>query len=212
MSTRIHKVKTQGKDKVKKARLTFLIIGIVLLVLGFLIQNSSFIFSKPRAIVAKSNGYTPLLSYNPVKIDPLFIQSQTLPKLIRDIPTKIIIPSVGIDVGVKKAKIINGYWEVFEDTAGWGEGSAAPDEAGNVVMFAHAREGLFLPLRNVKSGQKVYILTGNIFYTYEIKEVQEVNPTDTEVIKPTQDAILTLYTCSGFADSKRLIVKAKKII
>ena len=140
------------------------------------------------------------------------------------LPKQIIIPSLGIDLAVNKAKVIGGYWEVFTDSAGWGEGSGIPGEAGNQVIFAHAREGLFLPLRQVETGMKVYVLVEDIptssesnglrgasWYSYEVTEVKEVYPNDTEVIKPTEDERLTLYTCSGFTDSKRLIVSAKRI-
>ena len=101
--------------------------------------------------------------------------------------------------------------EVFPDVAGFGLGSAYPDETGNQVIFAHARKGLFLPLKNVKVGQIVYVMTKEKWFSYKIEEIKEVLPSQTEVIAPTPDQVLTLYTCSGFADSKRLIVKAKRI-
>lgn len=211
MSTHIRKVKVRGqKSPAKIARVKFLVLGSVLIAIGIVLPVDS---PNPIRVNVDSAVFSQTVNaYNPVKIDPGFIQPQSLPKLNREIPTQIIIPSVAIDIPVKESKIVNGYWEVFENSAGWGEGSAAPDEIGNQVIFAHARQGLFLPLQNVKSGQKVYILTDNKFYTYEVESIHEVNPSETEVIKPTPDSVLTLYTCSGLADSKRLIVKAKKIL
>lgn len=126
-------------------------------------------------------------------------------------PQRIIIPEVGIDIPVKYSKIIGGYWQVFEDVAGWGEGSGYPGESGNQVIFAHARVGLFLPLRNVKSDTKIYVMQENNWYTYKVTEIKEVYPNQIEVVKPTIDETLTLYTCSGYQDSKRLIVVAKRI-
>ncbi|OGM69990.1 hypothetical protein A2975_05285 [Candidatus Woesebacteria bacterium RIFCSPLOWO2_01_FULL_44_14] len=58
-------------------------------------------------------------------------------------------------------------------------------------------------------GQKVYILTEAAWYEYRVEEINEVYPNQTQVIAPTTDERLTLYTCSGFADTKRLIVVAK---
>ena len=55
------------------------------------------------------------------------------------------------------------------------------------------------------------ILTKEKWYEYEIKEIKEVLPSQTETIAPTKEETLTLYTCSGFSDSKRLIVIAKRI-
>lgn len=155
-----------------------------------------------------------------------------------NIPARIILPNLSIDLKVKPARVVNGFWEVFPDMAGWGEGSGIPDKPGNQVIFAHAREGLFLPLKEVKRGMRVYVLTEGMldlsqlpeplagafkeeiqeeilrsssWYSYEIVDIKEVYPYETEVIEPTEDEVLTLYTCSGFSDSKRLIVIAKRI-
>jgi LPXTG-site transpeptidase (sortase) family protein len=126
------------------------------------------------------------------------------------IPQQIIIPKLSIDLSVKEAKIIEGYWEVFDDYAGWGEGSGQPGLTGNQVIFAHAREGLFLPLRNIQTGDNIYVFTDTSWFIYQVKEVKEVYPNQVEVIAPTEDETLTLYTCSGYNDSMRLIVIAKR--
>lgn len=126
-----------------------------------------------------------------------------------ELPTRIIIPDLLIDLEVKAANVVKGYWEVFIDSAAWGKGSGFPGEKGNQVIFAHAREGLFLPLKDIKEGMSVYVTTEDDWYSYEVKEVKEVTPDRVEVISPTEDETLTLYTCSGFKDEKRLIVVAK---
>lgn len=126
-------------------------------------------------------------------------------------PTRIIIPSLNIDIPVKEAKVVDGYWEVFDDRAGFGLGSAYPeDDKGNQVIFAHARQGLFLPLKEIKLGQSITVLTEDRWYSYTVEELKEVTPDQLEVIAPTKDPVLTLYTCSGYADSKRFIVRASR--
>ena len=127
------------------------------------------------------------------------------------VPQRVIIPDLAIDLEVEKAEVVGGYWEVFADSAAWGTGSGLPGEAGNQVIFAHAREGLFLPLRSIEVGQKVYVLNEDEWYKYEVYEIKEVYPNQVEVIAPTEDETLTLYTCSGYQDSKRLIVIAKPV-
>lgn len=126
-------------------------------------------------------------------------------------PLRVIIPTAGIDLPVKRAEIIRGYWEVFPDTAAWGAGSGYPGEAGNQVVFAHAREGLFLPLKDVRIDDKVYIFTKDGWFDYKITEIKDVYPNQIEVVAPTDDETLTLYTCTGYQDSKRLIVTAKRV-
>lgn len=161
-------------------------------------------------ILAKNNSAAFLSSdfqQEPVKVEG-FTQTKYDAKKL---PKKIIIPLLSIDLLVKPARIINGYWEVFPDSAAWGETSGYPGEKGNQVIFAHARPGLFLPLRSIKLESKIYVLSDEKWYGYRVTEIKEVYPNQLEVISPTDDETLTLYTCSGFADAKRLIVVAKRV-
>lgn len=126
-------------------------------------------------------------------------------------PLRIIIPSQNIDIFINEAKVVNGYWEISENSASHGAGSANPGEEGNIVIFAHAREGLFLNLKNIQKNTFIYILTKDNWYLYIVEATKEVSPSQLEVISPTKQETLTLYTCSGFLDNKRLIVTAKPI-
>src|SRR3989304_6118979 len=204
----------------KKKNLSKLGLGIALVVLGAILISG-------RNQIA-SNIFSTSFADEPVEI----VGFENFEADDAKLPKRIIIPELSIDLSVKKAQIKGGYWEVFSDAAGWGEGSGLPDEAGNQVIFAHARKNLFLPLREVKAGTRIYVMNEsqlslstlpsevasafqnkgaeNIrtssWYSYEVVDIKEVYPNQTEVIEPTDDETLTLYTCSGFADSKRLIV------
>src|SRR3989344_1565807 len=126
-------------------------------------------------------------------------------------PVGVKIPDLAIDLVVRPAKVLEGRWEVYPDVASFGIGSALPGYPGNQVIFAHARPGLFLPLKKAKVGMRVNVVTRDQELSYLVTEIKEVFPSQVEVIKPTEDETLTLYTCSGFNDSKRLIVSAKRI-
>lgn len=226
MSVAIRQVKTVGKkpslksilkDKKKRIRLLLLIGGVLLTSTGVFVDSyrsspqligSSF-FQPQMGTQAENKKYS--FASEPVKVDKQFIEAAQASKKDKQNypPVRIIIPSLSIDLPVKEAKVIDGFWQVFEETAGFGLGSAYPDETGNQVIFAHAREGLFLPLKNIDNGQIIYIMTQKEWYKYKVVMIKEVLPSQTEVIAPTKEKILTLYTCSGFADSKRLIVIAK---
>lgn len=196
------------EDEKKRIRFYFLLSGVLLVVLGFLLPKS------PKAEIPTpvqvSEGLSASFSQEPVKVDKTLTGKVTDKNKIKDSPIRILIEELKIDLPVKDARVINGYWQVFADSAAFGLGSAYPDEFGNQVIFAHAREGLFLPLRKAKIGQKVTVFTKDRWYAYKIKEIKEVLPNQIEVIAPTKEAILTLYTCSGFSDSKRLIVIAER--
>jgi sortase A len=126
-------------------------------------------------------------------------------------PVRILIPQRNIDLDVAPAKVVKGKWEVFDDKAGFGIGSAMPGTPGNTVIFAHAKKDQFLGLKDVKMADEILIFTKDGWYSYKISEIKEVGPRDISVISQTSDSTLTLFTCSGFADTKRLIVVAKKM-
>jgi LPXTG-site transpeptidase (sortase) family protein len=156
----------------------------------------------------KNEVYATSFSEEPVQVIGLSTKFYTE----EDIPNRIVISDVGIDLPIKKSRVINGYWEVFNDSAGWGEGSGIPGLPGNQVIFAHAKKGLFYAIQEVEKGNLVTIYTANQSYTYQITNIEEVSPNNTNVIAPTDDERVTLYTCSGYKSTKRLLVIAKRVV
>lgn len=141
--------------------------------------------------------------------NPIVINSQLLSsKNVENIPQRIIIPGVNIDLPIVSAKVIDGYWELSEHTASYGLGSGIPGTKSNTVIFAHARVGLFYNLKGVKVNNTIYILTKNQWYRYKVNKITAVFPNQTDVIMPTKNEEVTLYTCTGFYDEKRLIIQA----
>ncbi|OGG23649.1 hypothetical protein A3A79_00375 [Candidatus Gottesmanbacteria bacterium RIFCSPLOWO2_01_FULL_43_11b] len=159
----------------------------------------------PQASLETSSSTTNIFDFGPIRIDQKLL-GLTVPS---QQPLRIVIPSRKIDLSVVEAPVINGYWELSETTASHGVGSANPGEIGNTVIFAHAREGLFLPIRDIQVSEVIYVLTKDRWYRYTVAQTQLVDPNQVEVIAPTPDETLTLFTCSGFFDTKRLIVIAK---
>lgn len=218
MRTTVRKVKTDNHhltvtkiltDQGKRTRLFLLIFGIGLVTVGLLFSDHRL---KPSSPPPEESVALDVNAWDIVKIGPDFLKPNgNKRRSVMIPPDRLIIPALSVDIPVKTAKIVNGYWEVFDNSAGWGEGSAYPEETGNQVIFAHAREGLFLPLKNIKLSEKIYVFAKTRWYGYAVKEIKEVLPSQVEVIGATPERILTLYTCSGFADSKRLIITAEPI-
>lgn len=213
--TRKLKVRTlsgrvESPNLVLRKRLAWLGFGLVLVLFSFIPDIVNRFREAPKEIqtVAAVDSRSVSFSTEPVKVDDR-LKSAGRKKPILP-PARILIPTLSIDLSVKEAKVVNGYWEVFADSAGYGIGSGLPGEVNNQVIFAHAREGLFLPLRKIMSGDRIYVLTKSGWFIYAVSHIQEVKPDQVEVIAPSREEILTLYTCSGFADSKRLIVVAKR--
>jgi len=156
----------------------------------------------PAQPVPASTGVQNL---NPIRPDASLISA---PSSAAEVPIQIIIPSLGLNLAITPASVVNGTWEVSDTAASFGTGSAVPGETGNTVVFAHARPGLFQPLRQLKVADSIFLLTASHWYRYSVAEIFEVTPDQTEVIYPSETPLLTLFTCSGFSDSRRLVVKA----
>lgn len=210
MPDAISQIKADNQTSgLKSSRLLFLISGVVLIFIGFKMSKSPSreSSSQNNIIIA---GQVTSFSQEPVNVDKKLLQGNNKQK-DKLPPDRIIIPSANIDLSVQEAKVVNGYWEVFPDRAGFGLGSAYPGEIGNQVIFAHARQGLFLPLKKVVLKDKIFIATKTKLFTYQITAIKDVYPNNIDVIGLTNEKTLTLYTCTGFSDSKRLIVIAKEI-
>lgn len=177
-----------------------ILIALLLLVVGFWVTINDLGF--------RNQSVSTSFSDEPVTIAEFELSE--VPE--QDKPRRILIPNLNIDLDVRESKVVRGYWEVYDLSAGWGEGSSPPGYNGNQVIFAHAREGLFGSLNNITVGESIYVFNENRWYSYEVDEIEEVYPGKTEVIKQTDNETLTLYTCSGYRDEKRLIVKAKRTI
>lgn len=98
--------------------------------------------------------------------------------------------------------------------AGRLKGTSDIGEIGNTAISAHRshKYGLnFNRLNEVEEGDRVRIDTINDSFTYEVFNIQVVEPGDTSVLKKSKtDSILTLITCHPlYIASHRLIVQAR---
>src|SRR3989344_740790 len=188
LSSKRKKIK---KSLFSKSPLFNKLIGVFLIILSLLVLTWKFPVAKPA-------------DKNPIVINSKLLESRE----VQNIPVRIVIPKSNIDLKVIPSKIVNGYWELSENTASYGLGSGYPQSKSNTVIFAHAREGLFYNLKDVKVGEIIYVFTKDKWFRYKVNKIKTVYPNQIEVIKPTKNETLTLYTCSGFYDVKRLIVTA----
>jgi sortase A len=145
-------------------------------------------------------------------------------------PTKIQIPSVGINTGIVPVgwEMLPGkdgqkssQWKVAEFAAGHHQGTANPGQVGNVVISGHVdwKGEVFRDLHNVQRGAEIHLYTDEREFLYIVQDVVLVlEDGATEVQKlqnarymdPTPDQRLTLITCYPYGiDDHRLIVIAK---
>ena len=137
------------------------------------------------------------------------------PELITEVkeelsPAQILIPSLRIDLPVYPAKIVDRQWEISEKGASYLLGSGLPGREGNVVIYGHNKNSLFGPIRWLEKDREIKVINkkGEEFI-YKVVGTKTVSLEKVEVLSPTKDATLTLYTCTGFFDRERFVVVAK---
>jgi sortase A len=86
-----------------------------------------------------------------------------------------------------------------------------PWERGNSALAGH-RDMSFRPLRDVRIGDRVRVVTTRGTFEYRVVETLIVNPEDTWVLAQTPERALTLVTCYPFTcigrSPKRFVVRA----
>ncbi len=89
----------------------------------------------------------------------------------------------------------------------------ATDINNNLVIFGHNWPNMLGDLKKVKKGDKISVKTlASQEKGYVVTGTYEVYPNETHVLTGTGNAErLTIITCSGFMDSKRLVVTAKRL-
>lgn len=124
-------------------------------------------------------------------------------------PTRIIIRDLGIDLPIYPAKLKNNEWQTSTQGASYLTSSPIPGEIGNSIIYAHDWVSLFGPLLNVKAGEKVEVeFADKTQKTFVIGQTSVVSYNQTGVLAPTKDRRITLYTCTGFLDSQRMVAVA----
>ena len=115
------------------------------------------------------------------------------------------IPSIKLEQGIVKGitdNILNYYLGHFED-------SANPGEKGNFSVAGHrvsSYSEAFVNLYKAEIGDEIIVKANNKKYIYKITEMIVVDPSRVDVLDDTEEATITLVTCTVGAE-ERLIVK-----
>ena len=122
-------------------------------------------------------------------------------------PSALSIPSLGLSLGIERAKIVNNTWTLYEDKVSWLETSFTPGK-GNVILYAHNRPNLFGGLEKLEVGDQIFLTHQGRQIVYTVAQKREVKPERIDAVLSDQDQ-LTLYTCDGVFDENRLVVIAR---
>ena len=139
----------------------------------------------------------------------------------KSLPTRIIIPSVGINLPISNPNTTNvdALDEELKSAVARYPGSALAGENGNMLIFGHSSHlpvvynqmyKAFNALPELKAGDMVTIESADYIYTYQVTEVRKTDATEEYIdLSAEGGAKLTLSTCDNFgAKTSRWVVEA----
>lgn len=127
-------------------------------------------------------------------------------------PSHIDIPSINVSLPIISAISKGNLWETTNVGVSYLQTTPVPGQKGNSVLYGHNWKSLLGDLYKVKPGQNIDItLNTGVKKRFVVEYTAVVDPSQTYIIDNTQDSRITLYTCTGFLDSKRFVVVAKPL-
>lgn len=190
------------------------IVGIVLIILGLSIACTALYLkfssqSKGDKLIAK---YDSMIKMNKGENTGTTSNSEKPSGIVQDKDGTIgimIIPKINVKVPINEGADLN----VLEYAVGHFKGTAMPGAKGNFCVAGHrnsAYNKYFEDLDKLSKGDEIVVRTTKGEYTYIITGSEVVEPDNTSVLKATDDASITLVTCTPKGVfNKRLIVKGK---
>jgi LPXTG-site transpeptidase (sortase) family protein len=133
------------------------------------------------------------------------------PTLGQPVPaTSLRLDRLGMDIDLVEGDGVT----VPEGSAAHYPGSAWPGQGSNTYLYAHAREGLFLDLWQVRTGDRIEMdMADGSVADYKVTRIVPVVEWDAlEYLHPTSAEQLTLQTCLTYDDTApRFIVIAEPV-
>ena len=125
-------------------------------------------------------------------------------------PKVLVIKDLDIRLPISLGEIGKERWGVLTKGVSYLSTSPIPGKIGNSILYGHNWPNLLGNLVNIKPGQEVAVLfnDGSI-EKFVIKTTQVVSPKQADILGPSDDRRITLYTCTGFLDRKRFVVVAQ---
>jgi sortase A len=146
------------------------------------------------------------------------IPAHLLPAINAYVPPPVPTPSVEqarriqiAAIGVDSPIFQGDDWEQLKKGVGQHIGSALPGAEGNLVLSAHndIYGEIFRHIDKLSPGDEIIVSTERQSYTYVIRKIQVVDPTDVWVMALTEYASATLISCYPYqVNNKRIVIFA----
>lgn len=114
-----------------------------------------------------------------------------------------------INISLVDGYYTNGEWTIPTDTAAYLTNAAIPGEQGNIIIYGHNMPHIFGRLSESKIDDIVSItLTDGTIREYRITLVEQIKTEELHYLQPTATEMLTIYTCAGWLDQERFLIRA----
>ncbi len=133
--------------------------------------------------------------------------------VISSFPAKITISSLNLNLPVEPTLLKNdGTWPTSQVGVSFLKDSGSMGTPGNLIFYGHNWKNLLGNLKQVKIKDSIVLTDAKgKSFIYSVAYIAQVDQFDTSILADTKDERLTLYTCIGFMDQKRLVVVAKRV-
>lgn len=121
---------------------------------------------------------------------------------------RIQVEAIGVDSAIYQGMY---DWDVLKKGVAQHIGSAAPGQAGNMILAGHndVYGEVFRDLVRLSPGDEIVVSSERQTYVYVVRETVIVEPTDVSVMAPTDFPSLTLISCYPYRiNTKRIVILA----
>lgn len=161
--------------------------------------------SDPQCLVVLPATPTllPSTGFAPGVITPL--QLASLSKYYNPTEVWLSIPKLGVEAKIVGVPYTDGTWDVswLGSSVGYLQGTAFPTLPGNTALTGHVydadgKPGLFMNLKSLSYGDKIYLYAWGNQYKYEVRTNTLILPSNMEILKHEELDWLSLITCQGY--------------
>lgn len=156
--------------------------------------------------------FLPQVTYQVTQVftEPQKVETPEQREVISRDADHVVIPKIGLDqkiwFGDSPWLVNKGVWHIPH--------SSTPDKGSNTVLvghrFSYKDPAVFYHLDKLDIGDPIVAAYEGKLYYYKVRETKIVNPKDVYIEDPTDESILTLYTCHPlWSTRQRLVVIAE---
>jgi len=194
------------KVKIQEKLIKYFIITLEILAISLII----YLISLPFYPIVKYKIINLFKSNNSTENNKNFNIASSFPESDYSISqNRIIISKIGVNAPIIESKspeygLSKGSWLVPE--------TSTPDKGGNTVITGHRFKYLppnnltFYLFHKLEIEDKASVVWEDKIYNYSIKEIKIVPATELSIMNPTDEPIITLFTCDPIYSTKNRLV------